>query len=89
VIPHVTHAHTSLSPCRAAALRSSPREQISQLFVIGGDGTMRGALRLAAECAALHLNIAIVGERSPRRVPSARVLAFCSGSHHGMMPLWA
>lgn len=36
-------------------------KEISQLYVVGGDGTHRGAHRIAVECIAADLNIAIAG----------------------------
>jgi 6-phosphofructokinase len=36
-------------------------EQISHLYVIGGDGTHRGAHRIAVESIARDLNIAVAG----------------------------
>ena len=35
--------------------------RINQLYVIGGDGTHRGANKIAEECLARQLNIAVVG----------------------------
>eukprot|EP00611_Tribonema_gayanum_P031998 TRINITY_DN93_c0_g2_i1.p1 TRINITY_DN93_c0_g2~~TRINITY_DN93_c0_g2_i1.p1 ORF type:complete len:506 (-),score=167.86 TRINITY_DN93_c0_g2_i1:425-1804(-) len=36
-------------------------KQISHMYVIGGDGTHRGAHRIAVECIAMGLNIAVAG----------------------------
>lgn len=35
--------------------------RINQLYVIGGDGTHRGANKIAEDCLARQLNIAVVG----------------------------
>ncbi|CAN0416991.1 unnamed protein product, partial [Discosporangium mesarthrocarpum] len=32
-----------------------------QLFIIGGDGTHRGAHRIAVECMSKNLNVAVAG----------------------------
>jgi hypothetical protein len=37
------------------------RLQVNQLYVIGGDGTHRAAQKIAAECLAQRLNIAVAG----------------------------
>eukprot|EP00611_Tribonema_gayanum_P027180 TRINITY_DN6637_c0_g1_i1.p1 TRINITY_DN6637_c0_g1~~TRINITY_DN6637_c0_g1_i1.p1 ORF type:complete len:491 (+),score=176.63 TRINITY_DN6637_c0_g1_i1:136-1608(+) len=37
------------------------RKEISQLYVIGGDGAQRGAHRIAVECAARNWNVSIAG----------------------------
>ncbi|CAM9410051.1 unnamed protein product [Chrysoparadoxa australica] len=37
------------------------KHQISQLFVIGGDGTHRGATKVAAECLQRQMNVAVAG----------------------------
>eukprot|EP00300_Choanocystis_sp_HF-7_P022208 c21378_g1_i1.p1 GENE.c21378_g1_i1~~c21378_g1_i1.p1 ORF type:complete len:508 (+),score=108.32 c21378_g1_i1:78-1601(+) len=35
--------------------------QINQVYIIGGDGTHRGALKVSSECERLGLNVAVVG----------------------------
>ncbi|CAM9190623.1 unnamed protein product [Pylaiella littoralis] len=35
--------------------------EINQLYIIGGDGTHRGALRIATECMARNMNVAVAG----------------------------
>ncbi|CBJ33175.1 pyrophosphate-dependent phosphofructose kinase [Ectocarpus siliculosus] len=35
--------------------------QINQLYIIGGDGTHRGAVRIATECMARDMNVAVAG----------------------------
>ena len=37
------------------------REEISQLYVIGGDGTHRGAYKIAEEVMKREMNVAVVG----------------------------
>ena len=37
------------------------REHISQLYVIGGDGTHRGAYKIAEEVVKREMNVAVVG----------------------------
>jgi hypothetical protein len=37
------------------------RERISQLFVIGGDGTHRGAYTIAEEVVKRHMNVSVIG----------------------------
>lgn len=37
------------------------RYKINQLYVIGGDGTHRGALTISSECFARQMNVAVVG----------------------------
>ena len=45
----------------AAMIETLVRHQVDMLFVVGGDGTLRGAQKLAAEAAACALPLAVVG----------------------------
>ncbi len=45
----------------AAMVETLARYQVDMLFVIGGDGTLRGAQKIAAEAAARALPLAVVG----------------------------
>jgi 6-phosphofructokinase 1 len=44
-----------------AIMQFLAENNVSQLFVIGGDGSLRGAHRIALECASRNLNIAVAG----------------------------
>jgi 6-phosphofructokinase 1 len=46
--------------------------QINQLYVIGGDGTHRGANKIGEECIARNLNISVVG--IPKTIDNVRTL---------------
>ncbi|CAB1107423.1 unnamed protein product [Ectocarpus sp. CCAP 1310/34] len=37
------------------------KKKINQLYIIGGDGTHRGAVRIATECMARDMNVAVAG----------------------------
>ena len=57
--------------------------RINQLYVIGGDGTHRGANKIAEDCLARQLNIAVVG--IPKTIDNDVDLIDRSFGEHTMM----